>query len=42
MKGVPGVIVLLSHVSLVSGLGTLIPCSTVLSVQISVAEQLDQ
>ena len=34
MKGVPGVMVLLSHVSLVSGLGTLIPCRTMLSVQI--------
>ena len=26
MKGVPGVMVLLSHVSLASALGTLMPC----------------
>jgi len=28
MKGVPGVMVLLSHVSVLSGLGTLMPCAT--------------
>lgn len=29
MKGVPGVMVLLSHVSLLSGFGTLMPCAVV-------------